>query len=83
MKKNQQPTGNVGRDAIPQAPTNDAREPAKTRQREIDGSPPEDTIEPDQIERRAAEFGVSPEELRVAIQRAGPSAKDVRAYLAR
>ena len=52
-------------------------------EREIDGSVPPDIVEPDQIERRASEFGLSAAELRVAIQQVGPLVEDIRAHLGR
>jgi hypothetical protein len=42
---------------------------------------PEEDIKPDEIHRWAEEFQVSPEELRVAIERVGPVSSEVRKFL--
>jgi len=55
----------------------------RAKEREFDGSPPVETVEPEQIEDRAGEFGLTAEQLRLVIQRAGPAVEDIRAYLRR
>ncbi len=42
---------------------------------------PEEDIRPDEIHRWADEFGVSAEELRLAIERVGPVSSEVRKFL--
>jgi hypothetical protein len=42
---------------------------------------PEEDIHPDEIHQWAEEFGVSAEELRVAIERVGPVSIEVRKFL--
>jgi hypothetical protein len=43
---------------------------------------PEEDIRPDEIHRWAEEFDVSPEELRLAIERVGPVSSEVKKFLA-
>jgi hypothetical protein len=42
---------------------------------------PEEDIRPDEVHRWAEELNVSPEELRVAIERVGPVSSEVRKFL--
>jgi hypothetical protein len=42
---------------------------------------PEEDIHPDEIHRWAREFGVSAEELRIAIERVGPVSSEVKKFL--